>query len=115
MIDDEQDFLDLVSFRLKKSGYDVLLSADGEDGLVKVRAERPDLVLLDLGLPRMSGQEVCTEIKKDEKMKSTPVIFLSANADRDIDAITKDLSAQGYISKPFQPDELMNVIERNIG
>ncbi|HKZ40035.1 MAG TPA: response regulator [Candidatus Hodarchaeales archaeon] len=78
VIDDEPDILKVTSIRLKTLGYDVLTALDGRQALHTIRSENPDLVLLDLVMPFMSGAEVCEQIKNDKALKHIPVIFFTA-------------------------------------
>lgn len=112
IVDDEPDILKLTSLRLRKLGYDVLTAVNGQEGLESIRVEKPDLVLLDLILPIMSGADVCRKIKNDEKLEHIPIILFTASCDTITAEKAKILGAEDYMVKPFNPKELMNKVER---
>jgi CheY-like chemotaxis protein len=109
LVDDETDIINIVSFRLKKAGYDVVVAETGTQALEKVRTELPDLILLDINLPEMTGYEVCTSLKSDAGTKKIPVIFISASSEN-IKKDTEKYGADGFIVKPFEPQELISKI-----
>ncbi len=115
IVDDEPDILRVVVFRLRKAGFEVLTATDGKAGLETAKKERPDLIFLDLRLPLMNGYEVCAEIRRDHEMDKTPVIFLSASADENIGENVRKYGADGYIRKPFEPEELFAKIKEHTG
>jgi len=112
IVDDEPDILKLTSLRLRKLGYHVLTAVNGQEGLESIRVEKPDLVLLDLILPIMSGADVCRKTKNDEKLKHIPIILFTASGDTITAEKAKKLGADDYMVKPFNPKELMNKVER---
>jgi len=112
IVDDEPDILKLTSLRLRKLGYDVLTAVNGQEGLESIRVEKPDLVLLDLILPIMSGADVCRKTKNDEKLEHIPIILFTASCDTITAEKAKILGAEDYMVKPFNPKELMNKVER---
>jgi DNA-binding response OmpR family regulator len=106
VVDDEQDILDLVRFRLEHDGYRVLTASDGQTGLTLARAERPDLCILDVMMPKLSGLEVLAELRADPGTAATRVILLTARGqDADVDR-GFELGAHDYVTKPFSPKEL---------
>lgn len=109
VVDDEKDMINIVSFRLKKAGYDVMTAETGLQALEKVRAKMPDLILLDINLPGMTGYEVCGKLKSDAGTKNIPVIFISAS-DENIEKSAEEYGADGFIIKPFEPQELISKI-----
>ena len=106
IVDDTTDILLVVARRLKSWGYDVLTADSGEEGLRLAQAQHPDLVLLDIMMPKMKGRDVCARLKADPKMKHIPVIFLTALGLADHIKAGMDLGAEDYIVKPFEPAEL---------
>lgn len=104
VVDDEPAILELVSFNLKKEGYEVLTAMDGKAALEVFRAERPDLVLLDLMLPELNGHEVCRRIRHES---AVPVIMLTARGEERDRVRGLDLGADDYVVKPFSPRELL--------
>ncbi len=104
VVDDEKPISDIVKFNLDKEGYDVVTAYDGEEALKKVESESPDLILLDLMLPKIDGLEVARQIRKEH---DTPIIMLTAK-DSEIDKVLGlELGADDYVVKPFEPKELM--------
>jgi DNA-binding response OmpR family regulator len=106
VVDDEQDILDLVRFRLEHDGYRVITASDGQAGLALAREERPDLCILDVMMPKLTGLEVLAHLRADPATADTPVILLTARGqDADVDR-GFELGAQDYVTKPFSPKEL---------
>jgi two-component system, OmpR family, response regulator MtrA len=106
VVDDEQDILDLVRFRLEHDGYRVITASDGEAGLSLARAERPDLCVLDVMMPKLSGLEVLAQLRDDPSTAAIRVILLTARGqDADVDR-GFELGAHDYVTKPFSPKEL---------
>src|SRR3990167_768650 len=104
IVDDEEDILSVVKFRLEANNYEVLLAADGQEGLNKARTEKPDLIILDIMLPKLDGYKVCRMLKFDDRYKHIPIILFSART-QDSDLETgKQQGADAYITKPFQPE-----------
>ena len=106
LVDDTPDLVQVVSRRLESWGFEVLTAATGEEGLRMAQQTRPDLVLLDIMMPKMKGREVCARLKADPETKSIPVIFLTALGLADHVKAGMDLGADDYIVKPFEPAEL---------
>jgi DNA-binding response OmpR family regulator len=104
--EDERDIRDLITFTLGFAGFDVIAAANGEEALNLARQENPDLILMDVRMPRMTGYEACAAMKADAKMKDIPVIFLSAKG-QDAEIQTGlQAGAVDYLLKPFAPDQL---------
>ena len=108
LVDDEPSIIKMVSKRLGVEGYEVLVAMDGQEGLDKAQAERPDLVILDLMLPRLNGYEVCARLKEDPAWRKVPVLLFSAKVQPKDEALGKQCGADGYLRKPFQGQELMD-------
>jgi DNA-binding response OmpR family regulator len=106
VVDDDPDVCDLVRYKLEQSGFDVRRASDGDQALREVAAEVPDLVLLDIMMPGMSGLEVCRELRKDPATANIPVILLTALAQEADIAAGFAAGADDYIVKPFSPREL---------
>ena len=115
IVDDEPDILKVVSFRLKKMGYNIFLAINGKEGLDLARKERPDLILLDLRLPVMDGYEVCRRLKADKELKHIPIILLTASNITEIREKLMQFKAEDYIIKPFEPQELLKKVKKFIG
>jgi len=115
VVDDEPDLLLVVQTRLETAGYRVETATDGLDALNRVRARPPDLIVLDLMLPRMDGFAVCAMLKRDQRFSRIPVIILSARSQpQDIKTATT-LGADAYITKPFLPAELLHKVAELLG
>ena len=104
--EDEPDIRDLIRFTLQFAGYEVFAAGNGEEGFELTRRENPDLVLLDVRLPRMTGYEACRKIKADAELRHIPVIFLSAKGQEAEIQNGLDAGAEEYLLKPFAPDQL---------
>ncbi len=114
VIDDERDLVETVSFRLQAAGYEVVPAYDGQDGLEKARSLKPNLIILDLMLPKMDGYKVCRLLKFDEKHKSIPIIMFTARAQDSDRQMGMDVGADAYITKPFESQALLEKIKELI-
>ena len=115
-IEDEKEMIDLMRLILERRGFDFIGAEGGEEGLDKIRAERPDLILLDLMMPGVDGWEVYRQLKADQELKDTPVIVVTAKA-QSIDKVLglHIARVEDYITKPFGPQELLESINRVLG
>jgi len=113
--DDEQNIVISLDFLLRREGFDVLVAADGEEALAKARSERPDLVLLDVMMPKMNGFDVCQALRADPEFASMRVLMLTAKG-RDTE-VTKGLGlgADAYMTKPFSTKELVAQVRSLLG
>lgn len=110
LIEDDRDLSKIISFQIEEWGFDVVAALDGEDGLLKAKEEAPSLIILDLILPKLPGEEVCRQLKKDESLRDIPVIMLTAKAE-DVDRIVgRVIGADCYLTKPFDAQELLEEI-----
>ena len=103
VVDDEISIRQILEMRLSIRGYEVFLAANGEDALDLFKKEQPDLVILDIMLPKIDGYEVCSEIRKESKV---PIIMLTALGDINDRVTGLELGADDYVMKPFSPKEL---------
>ena len=111
IIDDEKDICKTLSFRLKKSGFNVFSTHTGNDALALIKENVFDLIILDLNLPGIMGEEVCKRIREDERTENIPIIMLTAKAS-DVDkVIGKVIGANAYVTKPFDIKNLMDEIK----
>jgi DNA-binding response OmpR family regulator len=111
LVDDENNIVTILEARLMANGYDVVTASDGQEGLAKARSEKPDLIILDIMLPKLDGYKVCRMLKFDDQYKHIPIILFSART-QDSDLETgKQQGADAYITKPFQPDALLSKIK----
>ena len=113
--DDEPNILISLEYLMKRQGYEVLVARDGQEALDQLRAHRPQLVLLDVMMPRKSGFEVCSELRADEAIRDTLVLMLTAKG-RDTD-VAKGLGvgADAYMTKPFSTKELAAKVAEMLG
>jgi two-component system, OmpR family, alkaline phosphatase synthesis response regulator PhoP len=107
LIEDEEEIRELVGYNLIKQGYQAVLAGSAEEGLKKIRAEAPDLIVLDLMLPGMDGLEVCRNLKRDMAAQSIPIIMLTAKGEETDIVAGLELGADDYITKPFSPRVLL--------
>lgn len=111
VVEDEPAILKYIVLRLRNKGYEVETAMDGERALDKLRGTNPDLVLLDIKLPKMNGYEVCRRIKSDSRLKHIPVIYASADASIRLAENVDLMMAEDFIIKPFGPEEMFEKIE----
>jgi DNA-binding response OmpR family regulator len=111
VVDDEVDLVETIRFPLEMEGFNVLVSYNGEDALNQARKEKPDLILLDLMLPKLDGYKVCRLLKFDERYKDIPILMLTAKTQEKDKLLGKETGANEYITKPFDIDELMKKVK----
>jgi DNA-binding response OmpR family regulator len=114
LVEDEKDLVETLSFRLKSSNYEVLKAYDGQEGLEKARKEKPDLIILDLMLPKMDGYKVCGLLKSDSRYSKIPIIILTARAQESDKKMGEDMGADAFITKPFDAQVLLDKISELI-
>ncbi len=115
VVDDEIYIVHILDFSLGMEGYEVITALDGEQALEKVKAEKPDLIVLDIMMPKLDGYEVCKNIKSSAETQHIPVILLSAKG-RNVDQkLGFDVGADDYITKPFSPRKLVERINQLLG
>ena len=112
IVEDEKSIVDILRFNLEREGYAVLTAYDGEDGLDKALTANPDLILLDVMLPKMIGFDVCRALR--ERGSSVPVIILTAREEEEDKVLGLEIGADDYITKPFSMRELMARVKANI-
>ena len=110
IIDDEPDILELLVLRMEANGYEVISATDGQKGLDKARNENPDLIILDLMLPRIDGYKVCRMLKFDEKFKKIPIVLFTARTQEADMKLGQEVGADAYITKPFEPNILLSKV-----
>jgi DNA-binding response OmpR family regulator len=111
VVDDEVDLVETVRFSFELEGYDVLVAYNGEEALNQARKENPDLILLDLMLPKLDGYKVCRLLKFDERYKHIPILMLTAKIQEKDKVTGMETGANEYITKPFEMDELMKKVK----
>src|SRR5260221_11647347 len=115
VVDDEIYIVHILDFSLGMEGYEVITALDGEQALEKARAEHPDLIVLDIMMPKLDGYETCKMRKADASTKDIPVILLSAKGRNGDQKIGFEVGADGYITNPFSPRELVERINAILG
>jgi CheY-like chemotaxis protein len=109
-VDDDPVIQRLLQVNLEMEGYEVLLAGDGDEALARVRSFLPNIVLLDIMMPKKDGWQVCAEIKSDPELRHIPIVFLSARAqDADLER-GSGMGAEAYITKPFDPIDLLDLV-----
>ena len=112
IVDDEPDALEVLSFKLREAGYNVVVATHGTEALRLARSERPALILLDLMLPEVDGLEVCKILRRDVATTSIPILMLTARAAETDRIVGLELGADDYVTKPFSPRELVLRIKK---
>ena len=111
VVDDEVDLVETIRFPLEMEGFHVLVSYNGEDALNQARKENPDLILLDIMLPKLDGYKVCRLLKFDERYKHIPILMLTAKTQVKDKQTGMETGADEYITKPFDIDQLMEKVK----
>jgi phosphate regulon transcriptional regulator PhoB len=107
VVDDEKDIVELIAFNLQKEGFVIVKAYDGKSALLLTKTQKPDLVILDLMLPEISGLDVCKAIRNNSGTSSLPIIMLTAKADELDKILGLEMGADDYITKPFSVKELI--------
>lgn len=111
LIEDEKDMVYAVTLQLESSGYKIITALDGQEGLKTARIEKPDLIILDLMLPKMDGYKVCGLLKADIRYNKIPIIMFTARAQESDKKMGEEAGADAYITKPFDPQALLTKIK----
>lgn len=111
LIDDEKDLVYAVTLQLEADNFEVLQAFDGHEGLDKARHEKPDLIILDLMLPKIDGYKVCRMLKVDDKFKQIPIILFTARAQESDKKMAEEVGADAYFTKSFEPRALLGKIK----
>src|SRR5207253_10902575 len=107
LVEDEQDVAELIRYNLTKEGYDVVLSANGNEALRLARESRPDMILLDIMVPQLNGWEVCRRLKQEPDTREVPVIMVTGRVEEGDKVLGFEMGADDYVTKPFSPRELL--------
>lgn len=110
LVDDEPSIVKMVGKRLEIEGFEVLIAMDGQDALAKAHAESPQLIVLDLMLPKLNGYEVCTMLKQDTRYQKIPIIIFTAKTQEKDEKMALECGANAYMRKPFRAQELTEKI-----
>ena len=114
IVDDEPDLLSVLHFGLEIEGFEVLDASDGEQALRMAREQKPDLIVLDLMLPRIDGYKVCRALKFDERYRRIPIFILSARSGETDRKLAFDLGADGFVTKPYDMKDLVARIRERL-
>jgi len=106
LIEDDRDIVELVRYNLEREGFQVAAATDGASGLAQVRKTPPDILLLDLMLPKLSGLDICKEIRRDTSLNRLPILMLTARGEEADRVVGLEMGADDYVTKPFSPREL---------
>ncbi|MCS6963456.1 response regulator transcription factor [Thermoflexus sp.] len=109
--EDERDIRELITFTLEFGGFQVIAAANGQEAVELARQHRPDLIILDVRMPKMTGYEACRILKSQEETRAIPVVFLSAKGQEAEIRQGMEAGADAYILKPFAPDELIQQVQ----
>jgi len=107
IIEDDRDIVELVRYNLEQEGFQVAAVSDGSSGLAQIRKSPPELVVLDLMLPKLSGLEICKAVRRDQSLNRLPILMLTARGDESDRVVGLELGADDYVTKPFSPRELV--------
>ena len=114
VVDDDAAARQLLTTLLQDAGYAVEYAVDGASGFARAKASPPDLVLLDVAMPKMDGLAACDRLRLDSVTRDLPIIFLSAKGDEDTAALASVLDANALIKKPFRPKELLSEVQNRL-
>ena len=106
LIEDDRDIVELVRYNLEREGFQVAAAMDGASGLAQIRKTPPDILLLDLMLPKLSGLDICKEIRRDTSLNRLPILMLTARGEEADRVVGLEMGADDYVTKPFSPREL---------
>jgi DNA-binding response OmpR family regulator len=109
--EDERDIRDLITFTLRFAGHEVIATGNGEEAFERALIEKPDLIMMDVRMPRMTGYEACERMKAEDSIKNIPVVFLSAKGQDSEVNTGLEAGAVEYILKPFSPDQLTDRVK----
>ena len=115
IVDDEVQLVEMMKMRLEAAGYEAISAYDGQEGFDKAKKDKPDLIILDLMLPKMDGYKVCGLLKNDARYSKIPIIMFTARAQEEDMRLGKDLGAEEYVTKPFDPKILLSKIKKLLG
>lgn len=112
VVDDEKDIVETLSFMLKARGYDVIEALDGEEGLKCAKECSPDLIILDVMMPKINGYKIARLLKYDSKYKHIPIVMVTARGQDADKLIGEETGADEYITKPFEFEEVLETVNK---
>lgn len=111
IVDDESDIIETLKFMIESEGISCITAYDGEEALNKTKKENPDLIILDVMLPKINGYKVCRLLKFDAKYKNIPILMVTARSQQEDKHIGQETGADDYITKPFNIEELLITVK----
>ena len=111
MVDDEEGQIIVVRTRLQAAGFDVVAALDGEEGLRLASEQPPDVVIVDLMIPKIDGIEFCKRMKKDPKLSHIPIILFTASSSGDLNELCQAYGFSAYLKKPYQANDLIHLVK----
>jgi CheY-like chemotaxis protein len=111
IVEDQAMIVGMLKMRLEANNYEVITAADGQEGLEKARKENPDLIILDIMLPKLNGYKVCQLLKADPNYNEIPIIISSGRTPQEVGKVGKEVGADAYVSKPFEAEVLLSKIK----
>ena len=114
IVDDEADLVSVLRIGLEIEGFEVIAASDGEEGLRKAREDRPELVVLDLMLPKLDGYRVCRALKFDERYRNLPIVILSARSGEQDRRLAFDMGADAFVTKPYDMKDLVSRVREQL-
>ena len=111
IVDDEKQFIEMIQIRLESKGYEVIVAYNGQEGLEKAKSENPDLIILDVMMPKLDGFEVCHLLKNDARYSEIPIIICTAMAQKIDSETSQKVKANAYITKPFDHTVLLSKMD----
>jgi two-component system alkaline phosphatase synthesis response regulator PhoP len=115
IIDDQPFMIKLLRYNLKKNGYDTVTETDGLRALERVLLIAPDLIILDVRMPKITGIELCAKFRDMDSLKDVPIIILTSQMHDDVEMQTREAGATDFMTKPFSPTELLDTVRKYLG
>ncbi len=115
IVDDEADIIEILQFVLESQGYECITAFDGEEGLKLAKEANPDLIILDVMMPKMNGYKISRLLKFDSKYKNIPILMLTARSQETDKALGEETGADEYITKPFQIENVVETVKKYLG
>lgn len=115
IVDDEKDIVETLAFMLKAKGFECICAYDGEEGLKSAKENMPDLIILDVMMPKINGYKICRLLKYDNKYKNIPIIMVTARGQEEDKIIGEETGANEYITKPFEFSNIIETINKYLG
>lgn len=115
LVEDYANVVEILKMRLEAAGFQVLTASDGQQGLNMARSHKPDLIILDIMLPKLNGYKVCRFLKFDAKYRHIPIFMLTSRSKKSDEEIGRQTGADEYILKPYDPKKMMTLVFRYLG